>query len=93
MGAAAVAVYDWRVVWPLVWKHRQEFIDHADEPEVANPAKDQFDRYQKESVLLLELLLFFLLGMVLFSGGMSQSLVRHAPAGESSTPPSNPAGR
>src|SRR5271154_3062993 len=39
IASAAVIVYDWRVVWPRMWSYRQEFLDHADEPEVANPAK------------------------------------------------------
>jgi hypothetical protein len=69
LAAGIVVLYDWKAVWPRMWKYRQEFLDHADEPERANPAKDSFDRYQKESVTLLEVLLFFLLGMVLFSGG------------------------
>jgi len=71
IAAGLVVFYDWRFVWPRMWRYRQEFLDHADEPELANPAKDQFDRYQKESVTLLEILLFLLLGMVLFSGGAS----------------------
>jgi hypothetical protein len=71
IGAAGVVFYDWRVVWPKLWRYRQEFIDHADEPELANPAKDQFDFYQRQSVTLLEILLFLLLGMVLFSGATS----------------------
>ena len=74
--AVAVVVYDWRVVWPKVWKYRQEYIDHADEPEVANPAKDQFDRYHKESVTLLTIVLFLLLGIVLFSAAITPSAGR-----------------
>lgn len=69
IAATAAVLYDWRLVWPRALQYRQEFLDHADEPERANPAKDSFDRYQKESVTLLEILLFLLLGMVLFSGG------------------------
>ena len=71
IAAGLVVLYDWQYVWPRMWRYRQEFLDHADEPEQANPAKDQFDRYQRESVTLLEILLFLLLGMVLFSGGAS----------------------
>ena len=46
---------------------RKQYIDHADEPEIANPAKDQFDRYHGESVTALTTLLFLLLGLVLLS--------------------------
>ncbi|HUB25507.1 MAG TPA: hypothetical protein VL992_08745 [Tepidisphaeraceae bacterium] len=69
IAASGVVIFDWLLVWPRMWSYRQKFLDHADEPETANPAKDQFDRYQRQSVMLLEVLLFLLLGMVLFSGG------------------------
>jgi hypothetical protein len=69
IAASGVVLFDWRIVWPRMWAYRQEFLDHADEPETANPAKDQFDKYQRQSVTLLEIVLFLLLGMVLFSGG------------------------
>jgi hypothetical protein len=68
LGATALVIYDWRIVWPRIQKFKQEFIDHADEPEIANPAKDQFDRYQHESVTILRNVLFLLLGIILFSG-------------------------
>jgi hypothetical protein len=86
IAAALVVLYDWRRVWPRMWRYRQEFLDHADEPELANPAKDQFDRYQKESVTLLEILLFLLLGIVLFSGGASLRAVSRpvTPPGQTS---------
>jgi hypothetical protein len=78
LAAAALVVYDWQYVWPRLWKYRQEFLDHADEPDVANPAKDQFDRYQRESAKLLEAVLFLLLGMVLFSGASTLSAVHYS---------------
>lgn len=70
LAAVALVIYDWRVVWPKVWKYRQEYIDNADEPEIANPAKDQFDRYHGESVRILSIVLALLLGMILFSGNI-----------------------
>jgi hypothetical protein len=69
--AVIVLVYDWRVLSPRVWKYRQEYIDHADEPDVANPARDQFERHSQETVTLLMVLFALLLGMVLFSGGLA----------------------
>ena len=69
--AAAVSLYDGWMLWPQIWRHRQEFIDHADEPEVANPAKDLFDRGQRRSVALLMAVLFLLLGVILFSGNIT----------------------
>ena len=69
--AAGIVVYDWRVVWPKIQIFRKQYIDHADDPEIANPAKDQFDREQKQSVSLLMIVLFLLLGTILFSGTIS----------------------
>src|SRR5437773_1384744 len=36
--AAGVVLYDWRLLSPRMWQSRQTFLDHADEPETANPA-------------------------------------------------------
>ena len=74
VGATGLIVYDWRVVWPRITKYRQEYLDHADEPDVANPAKDQFDRYHQESVNILTMVLLMLLGLVLFSGSITSGL-------------------
>jgi hypothetical protein len=68
--AVGLLIYDWRIVWPRIQKYRQEYIDHADEPDIANPAKDQFDKYHNESVTVLRNILFLLLGIILFSGGL-----------------------
>lgn len=73
--ALMLVVYDWWFVWPQIDRHRQQYIDHADEPEVANPARDQFDRYQRESELLLKIVLALLLGMIAFSFNISQARV------------------
>jgi hypothetical protein len=71
VAAVAFAVYDWRVLWPKINRYRDEYIDHADEPEVANPANDQFNHYQRESELLLRIRLALLLGLVLFSSNIA----------------------
>jgi hypothetical protein len=73
LAAVVLVIYDWRSVWPKVWRYRQQYIDHADEPEVANPAKDQFDRYHGESVRILSIVLALLLGIILFSGNIRLS--------------------
>jgi hypothetical protein len=65
--AVLVLLYQWWVLVPRTAAARKQYIDHADEPEIANPAKDQFDRYHQESVNALMAMLFLLLGMVLFS--------------------------
>ncbi len=69
--AAGVVIYDRTMVWPRIQRFRQEYLDHADEPEIANPAKDQFDTEHRRSVTLLAIVLFLLLGMILFSANIS----------------------
>jgi hypothetical protein len=90
VAASGAVAYDWWFLWPRIWKSRQTFLDHADEPETANPAKDEFDRYQRESVFLLEILIFLLLGIVLFSGAIAVSTIHvdisSSPATSSNAP-------
>jgi hypothetical protein len=71
LGAAGVVAYDRLVVWPRLMKHRLAYIDHADEPEVANPARELFDVEQRRSMTLLMVLAALLLGMILFSSNIS----------------------
>lgn len=71
LAAVVFVVYDWQLVWPRIMQHRQEYIDHADEPEVANPARMQFNRYQRESLILLMSIVALLLGVIVFSTSMS----------------------
>ncbi|HLL90217.1 MAG TPA: hypothetical protein VK324_13030, partial [Tepidisphaeraceae bacterium] len=63
LAAAAVVLYDWRVLWPRIHAARQQYLDHADEPEVANAAKDQFDHEHRRSVTLLAVVVGLLLGV------------------------------
>jgi hypothetical protein len=70
VAAGAFLLFDWRVVWPKVLRYRQQYLDHADEPDVANPALDQFDRYQGESLTILRIVLALLLGLILFSANV-----------------------
>ena len=74
VAAVAFSVYDWRVIGPRLQKFRQTYIDHADEPEVANPAKEQFDRYHRDGVTVLSIVLFLLLGMILFSADITRGI-------------------
>jgi hypothetical protein len=73
VAAVALVVYDWRVVWPRITQSRQEYIDHADEPEVANPARTQFNRYQRETLVLLMSVVTLLLGVIIFSTSISHA--------------------
>lgn len=70
LAAVGIVLYNWRVLGPRVARHRDEFIEHADDPEIANPAKDRFDRAHRDSVTLLAVELALLLGMVLLSAGI-----------------------
>jgi hypothetical protein len=70
VAAVAIVLYDWRSVAPQIRKSRQEYIDHADEPEVANPAKERFDHFHKESITLLMFQVALLLGIVFFSAAL-----------------------
>jgi len=71
IGAIVLTIYDWRFVWPMIEQHRQEYIDNADNPDIANPAKERFDRYHNESVMILMIVLALLLGMIVFSANIS----------------------
>lgn len=83
VAAVILVIYDWRLIWPRIVRHRQEYIDHADEPEVANPARTQFNRYQRESLILLMAVVALLLGVIVFSTSISR------PRGYIITPPSH----
>jgi len=70
IGAAGFHYYAWRIVLPKVAAHRAKFIEHADDPDIANAELDQFDRYSSEASSVVRNLLFVLLGMILFSSAM-----------------------
>jgi len=70
MLAVAFELYAWRVVWPKVMAHRAKYIEFADEPDVANPELDLFDRYSIEASSVTRNMLFVLMGMVLFSAAL-----------------------
>jgi hypothetical protein len=46
------------------------FIDNADDPDKANPASEKMDQHQRDSEVLLMILVFLLLGIILFSGNI-----------------------
>jgi hypothetical protein len=71
VAAGGVVAYDRFVVWPAISKHRATYIDHADEPDVANPAKDEFDREHRRSMTLLTITLGLLLLLIMYSSNIS----------------------
>jgi hypothetical protein len=71
LSATVLLIYDWRVVWPRSLKFRQEYLDHADEPEVANPALDHLEKSEGESAMILQFIMAMLIGMILFSASIT----------------------
>jgi hypothetical protein len=67
IAAAAVMLYDWQVVWPKIRSNREQYIEHADEPEIANPALDRYDSQQRRSLTLVMINACLLGGIILFS--------------------------
>jgi hypothetical protein len=70
LAATGVVIYDSWFVWPKIMKARKTFIENADDPDKANPVSEQLDQLQRDSEMLLMVLVFLLLGMVLFSGNI-----------------------
>lgn len=66
--AVGALAYDWRSVAPRLFAARQQYIDQADNPDVANAAQDRFERLSHESVNVLFIQTLLLLGLILFSG-------------------------
>jgi hypothetical protein len=73
--ATLMVLYDWRLLWPRIWKAREQFVEHADDPEIANPAREKFHRLERHRLTLLTLLTFLLLGLILFSTTIHQTTV------------------
>ena len=69
--AAAALFYDWRWVSPRLFAERQRYIEHADNPDVANAARENFERLSRESVNVLFLQTLLLLGLILFSANVA----------------------
>jgi hypothetical protein len=66
-GAVILLIYDRRVLWQRLWKARQEFIDNADDPEVANPIRERFNKHQRDSMFAMLLQLALLSLTIVFS--------------------------
>jgi hypothetical protein len=72
--AVGLLVYDWRFIEPKIRQYRKDYLDHADEPEAANAARQEFDRYHRQSVQIMLLLLGALLGVIVFSTTINPAL-------------------
>ena len=75
LAAAVFLFYQWRVLWPAVIAKREHYIVHADDPDIANPTLDEFDRLSATSLTVLQIKLFVLLGLVLFGAIVARPAV------------------
>lgn len=66
-----VTLYKWKVLWPRVKRNREHYVEHADDPDVANAARDEFERHHRETLTVLAIQLALLSGAVLFSANIS----------------------
>lgn len=71
VAAIGLVAYDRWSLWPKMWQSRQEYIDHADEPEVANAAKDRYDELHREAVRVLLIVLGLLSLIVVLGAGIT----------------------
>jgi hypothetical protein len=69
--AAVVLGYDRWVLSPRLEKARETYIANADSPELANPARDAFDRDQQKLLTLVMVMAALLAGLVLFSAAVT----------------------
>lgn len=70
VAAVGVAAYERFWVTPRARRYREEYIEHADDPDVANAAKDRFDYYDRESVRTLLAIVVVLSLMIVFSANI-----------------------
>ncbi len=71
VGATGLALWEWKWRSPRLWRYRQQYIENADDPQIANPAKEQFDRQHVRSQAALQWTLALLLGLILFSSAIT----------------------
>jgi len=71
LAAAATMMLDWLIISPQIAGFRQKYLENADEPDIANPAKENFNQQHARSVTALQVMLFCLLGMILFSASVT----------------------
>ncbi|GIW75744.1 MAG: hypothetical protein KatS3mg104_0807 [Phycisphaerae bacterium] len=63
-------IYGRWVVWPKVLKHRTNYLEQADNPDIANAELDLFDRYSGQLYSVVRNLLFATIGMLIFSAAL-----------------------
>ncbi|QOV89980.1 hypothetical protein [Humisphaera borealis] len=75
LAAIGLLIYGWRSVWPRMAEQRRTYIDNADDPEVALPARDQLTRLYRESEIVQLALATVLSALILFSTSMGRTVV------------------
>lgn len=85
LGALAAVVYDWRILWPRVLAFRDTYVQNADDPDIANPARENFDRAQRTTASLLMVVTALLLGIIALSANISPKLSNVTPLNASSS--------
>jgi uncharacterized membrane protein YwzB len=77
LGCVGVFLFDWLYISRKVAYYRSHYIEHADQPDIANASLDQFNGYSRASATLLMITVVMLLGVILFSGnlGIAQQLL------------------
>lgn len=70
LAAGALVAYDRFSLAPRLAKLRATYIENADTPETANPAKDAFDRDQQFALTILMAMVGILAGLILFSSAI-----------------------
>ncbi|HEY0008631.1 MAG TPA: hypothetical protein VGB55_07900 [Tepidisphaeraceae bacterium] len=58
-------------VLPKVIAHRDKYIANADDPDIANPELDHFDRHSASMSGVVRNVLFIVLGMIVFSSALA----------------------
>ncbi len=87
IGATMMTIYNWRGVWPRAVAAREKFLANADDPDIANPAKDEFDREQHRLVPVLMAVVAMLSGVIVFSINVGPRGVELSPGSPSTVTP------
>ncbi len=69
--AVMVLLYEWRSHYPRTLALRQKYLENAGDPDVANPARDAFDREHRRSEQLFLVTVCVLIGLVMLSANIS----------------------
>jgi hypothetical protein len=75
VAAAGLLAYGWRVVWPRAARQRQEYVDNADNPEVAETVRTQLAKTQREGEIVQLAIATLLSALILFSAGIYRLVV------------------